>query len=97
MAKLDQAWYELAADTIQSNHSTPDERIDLFNDLWCAYTLCLMRMQWRSKTPIEQIRIAFEDAIQIYTGVPLQQILDYAKEIKANGTNETNEAAADSE
>lgn len=101
MAKLDQAWYEQAADVIASSYTSPKERLALLNELWGEYLYeknrVLPGMGLRIKFNVDEALRTMNDALMSATGFTMQQILDYAKEKIANGTTETHEAAADPE
>lgn len=90
MAKLDQGWYERAADIINGSYSTPQERIEIFNDLWCAYLFVLLQLKQTREANLLTIGQAFENTIAMIAETE-------SKEMNENGTNETHEAAANSE
>ena len=90
MARFDQAWYERAADIINGGYSTPEARMEVFNDLWCAYLFALLQLKQSKEATLETIRQAFESAIAILN-------VTEDKEMTKNGTNETQAAAANVE
>ncbi len=101
MTSLDQAWYEKAADVIASSYTSPKERLALLNELWGEYLYeknrVLPGMGLRIKIDGDQARRAVDDALISEAGLTLQQVIDYAKEITANGTKETQATTASPE
>ena len=99
-AKLDHVWYEKAADIIASSTSI-EERLAVFNEVWSEYSFMANRkiagFTISYELPNDSIGEMVNDALVSYTGYTLDEIIEFAKEKIRNGTNETNEAAADSE
>lgn len=90
MAKIDQAWYERAADIVNGGYSTPEARMEVFNDLWCAYLFVLLQLKQSREGTLAAIRQTFETAIEMLSETE-------NKEMIKNGTNEAQATAADAE
>ena len=92
MAKLDQAWYEKAADTIASSTS-PEERLATLNELWAEYWFMANRkvagFTVSYEMPDVLIGRMVNDALESYPGYTLNEIIEFAKEKIANGTKKT--------
>ena len=99
-AKLDHAWYEKAADIVASSTS-PEERLAALNELWCEYSLMTNRkvagFTIAYELPDVLIGKMVNDALESYTGYTLAEIIEFAKEKIANGSNETKAATTDTE
>lgn len=99
-AKLDQAWYEKAADIVASSTS-PEERLAAFNEVWSEYSFMANRkvagFTVAYELPNVLIGKMVDDALESCTGYTLAEIIDFAKEKIANGTTEAHKAAANSE
>lgn len=99
-AKLDQAWYEKAADIVASSTS-PEERLAAFNEVWSEYSFLTGRkvagLTAAYELPVDWVRDMVNDQLKIATGYTLEEVIDFAKEKIKNGTNEAHEAVADSE
>lgn len=90
MAKIDQAWYEHAADIVNGGYSTPTERMEVFNDLWCAYLFVILQLKQSKEGTLAAIRQTFETAIKMLTETENEEMMK-------NGTNEAQAATADAE
>jgi len=100
MAKLDRTWYEKAADIIASSAS-PEERLAALNEIWSEYCFLTSRkvagLTVAYELPVEWVREMVNDQLKSATGYTLEEIIEFAKEKIANGTNETHETATDPE
>lgn len=93
LVKLDQVWYEKAADTIASSTS-PEERLASLNEIWSEYcSLASVALE----LPVEWVREMVNDQLKSATGFTLEEVIEFAKEKIKNGKNETHEATADPE
>lgn len=100
-AKLDHEWYEQAADVITNESSTTAERLAVLNELWGEYSFMANRkicgFSVIYEPPKRTITDIVNDELVKYTGFTLDEIIRFAKEKIENGTNETQEAASNSE
>ena len=101
---LDQTWYEQAAVVIESSYTRPEERLEKLNEIWGEYLLLSKGYRLPPQTMVVDIKItedkfrqAMDSALQETTGLSLEQVMKYAKEMMKNGTNEAQAAAADAE
>jgi len=100
---IDQEWYEQAVEIIGSSYATPAERIEKLNEIWSEFWLD--KKGWYRPSGIkarvslseDDLNKAFDTALQTVSGLSLQSVIDYAKEMLANGKNEAQEAASDAE
>ena len=101
MVKLDQAWYERAADVIASSYTRPEERLGMLNEIWGEYCFMANRkiagMTVSYELPDKLIEKMVDDVLISGVGLTLAQIFEYAKEMKANGTQKTEAAAPNPE
>lgn len=100
---INQEWYEQAVEIIGSSYATPDERIAKLNEIWSEFLLNKdgwyhpSGLKARVSLSDDDLNKAFDDALQTVCGLSLQSVIDYAKEMLKNGTNETQTAVADAE
>lgn len=100
---IDQAWYEQAVDIIGSSYATPAERIEKLNEIWSEFWLD--KKGWyrpsglKAKVALsdDDLNEAFDSALRTAYGLSLQSVIEYAKEMLANGTSEAQETATDAE
>lgn len=102
-AKLDQAWYEKAADIIASSTS-PEERLAALNEIWSEYGFIANRkvagFTIAYELPVDWVRTMVDEQLKSATGYTLAEVIEFAKEKIANGTKrttETHKAAANPE
>lgn len=100
-AMLDHDWYEKAADVLANESSKPAEKLAVLNELWGEYCFIANRkvlgFTISYELPDVLIGNMVNDALVSCTGYTLAEIIEFAKEKMANGTNETHEAATDPE
>lgn len=101
MAKLDQIWYEKAADIIASSYTRPADRLSALNELWGEYLYEINHASAGLKVKIDLSDEWFYQSMnRVLTetiGLTLQQVKDYAEEMMKNGKNETQATVADVE
>ena len=99
-AKLDHAWYEKAADIIASSTST-EERLAAFNEVWSEYSFIANRkvagFTVAYELPVDWVRDMVNDQLKIATGYTLEEVIEFAKEMIKNGTQETKTATSSTE
>ena len=101
---IDQEWYEMAAETIGSSYTTPEERLARLNEIWGEFLLATNEHFYprqvaymKIEMPNEALGKAIDTALQETTGFTLDQVIKFAKEMLENGKNEAQTAAADAE